>query len=353
MRSKSLPIIALSAVICLWAAIADAALTMSASSTKIPRGRPSFVTVTYNVSGAALTTSQATSSTGEFLDAAGNRLGTVGTTITVPLVNGSGSARESLEIPLHVIESAIARRSTMFVYQRTFSVAAAAITISTTFQITSEAASDLLIKAVTVYFDNKRPEITVEKGFRGLHAFADIAYSGTGLLEGYWEVDGRIIARVFQNLTFGGVVKLQTPDVPELPTFDPGTHRLKFVITRPNQPIPIPTLIYFVDLDRFRPNPITITALTPTDSTSVDFAPQKFQWQRAGASSLFLVQFGDKMESKPLFSAYTRDTFYLLPESILRQKFGRGRQYFWKVIAFDDDNNIVGESRVHTFIFGQ
>jgi hypothetical protein len=90
--------------------------------------------------------------------------------------------------------------------------------------------------------------VTIEKGHKNLKAFVDISYAGSGLLEGYWEVDGRIISRVFQQLSFGGLLELQTPDIPELPTFDPGSHKIRLVITRPVQNMPTPVVIYFVNL---------------------------------------------------------------------------------------------------------
>lgn len=211
--------------------------------------------------------------------------------------------------------------------------------------------ADLSIKKIDLYFENRRPEITIEKGLKSLKAFADISYSGSGLLEGYWEVDGRVISRVFQQLSFGGLLKLQTPEIPELPTFDPGTHRIRFVITRPVQYISLPMIIYFVNLDRFKPAISAIGVFSPQNRAVIEYESQKFEWQRPANATIFLVQYGDKLESKTIFSAYTRDAFYVIPETVLKESFKIGERYYWKVISFDAENIIIGESAVYSFTF--
>jgi hypothetical protein len=95
---------------------------------------------------------------------------------------------------------------------------------------------------------------------------------------------------VFQQLTFGGLLKLQAPDIPELPTFDPGTHRIRFVITRPAQGLPIPVIIYFVNLDRFKPAIAAIGVVSPQDDMLIEYGLQRFEWQRPANAVVFLVQ---------------------------------------------------------------
>lgn len=344
----------------IWCGIATAAVSSTASKNRVPRGQTSVVSVTYrfsNIAGTSVSSPQ-----GFFRVATGGgpiTLGTVNTRINAstpipPNFNtGAGITTELVNIPAGLLEQIIARGVTRFYYERSFfnilNVASGTARID--FQIVSESMADLSIKKIDLYFENRRPEITIEKGFKGLKAFADISYSGSGLLEGYWEVDGRVISRVFQQLSFGGLLKLQTPEIPELPTFDPGTHRIRFVITRPAQYIPIPVIIYFVNLDRFKPALSAIGLLSPQDKAVIEYGSQKFEWQRPVNAAVFLVQYGNKVDSKTIFSAYTRDAFYVIPEAILKESFKIGEQYYWKVISFDAENIIIGESAVYSFTF--
>lgn len=360
MKKMTAPLMILLVLLCTWVSISSAAVSTTASANRIPRGQRNVVSVTYrftSVPGTSVTSPQ-----GLFrvASAAGPvTLGTVNTRITartqIPLnfVTGSGRTTELIDIPLGLLEQVIARGTTRFYFERSFTAAAGAGvgTARVDFQIISESAADLSIKKIDLYFENRRPEATIEKGHKGLKAFADISYTGSGLFEGYWEVDGRVISRVYRQLSFGGFLKLQTPEIPELPTFDPGTHRIRFVITRPVQNMPTPVIIYFVNLDRFKPALYVIGIRSPQDGAVVEYGPQKFEWQRPGNTAVFLVQYGDQLESKAIFSAYTRDAFYVLPDAVLKTNFKVGERYYWKVIGFDEENTIIGESTVQTFTF--
>lgn len=322
------------------------------SQANIPQGQSSSTGIQYQFRSTPPTNTRATSSSGTFIGRNGSVLSTNNTTVSASVAGGFGSATETIVVPAGLIERVLQTGQGRFTYRRVFSVAGAAIgTANVDFVITTDSAASLGIKKIDLYFENRRPEITIEKGHKGLKAFADISYIGSGLFEGYWEVDGRVISRVFQQLSFGGLLKLQTPEIPELPTFDPGTHRIRFVILRPTQPVPTPAIIYFVNLDRFKPALSAIGILLPQDRASVGYGPLKFEWQRPANTSVFLVQYGDKLESKAIFSAYTRDAFYVLPEDVLKANFKAGERYYWKVIGFDEENNIIGESAVYSFTF--
>jgi len=344
------------AVFFIWCDMSVGAVSVTASATRIPRGQPTMVSITYSFTAVPGTSTTSTQGSFRVSTAAGPvTIAIVNRPMTVGITSGRGIATESVDISLNTMEQVMARGTTRFYYERSFPGASGTFDNSAVarinFQIVSDSMTDLSIRKVDLYFENMRPEVTVERGHKGLKAFADISYAGSGLFEGYWEVDGRVISRVFQQLTFGGLLKLQTPDIPELPTFDPGTHRIRFVITRPAQGLPIPVIIYFVNLDRFKPAIAAIGVVSPQDDTLIEYGLQRFEWQRPANAVVFLVQFGDKLESKTTFSAYTRDAFYVIPGNILRANFKVGERYYWKVIGFDDENAVVGESAVRSFIF--
>lgn len=91
--------------------------------------------------------------------------------------------------------------------------------------VAAQSVANLSIKRIELYFENRRADTTVMKDYPNLKAFADITFIGSGLFQGYWQVDSRILSYVNQHLTFGGSVTIQTPKIPPLPTKEMGFAR--------------------------------------------------------------------------------------------------------------------------------
>lgn len=269
----------------------------------------------------------------------------------IPVINCSSIGTETLTIPIALIERTLRSGSNTIEFQRNWVDSTETSSTSVVrFVITGEAAAQFSIRRIELYFDNRRPETTVERHFPKLKAYADISFNGSGLLEGYWEVDGRLHSRVFQHLTFGRTVTLTTPEIPSLPTFDTGSHLIRFVITNPAQQVPLPTILYFVTPQEFR-QPVNISTKDPDDGAGLPYAPVKFSWESFTQKPLYLIQFCEEPEPKCIFSAYTYDAFYTLPEIALKQIFEPGKKYTWQVKGFDSEQNLVGESRPGRFVF--
>src|SRR5271157_4142076 len=109
----------------------------------------------------------------------------------------------------------------------------------------------LKIERMSIYFDNDRPEITVKRNYP-LKAYAEIEYTGDGLLVGQWEVDGEFLANVTMTISSRYKLVLESPDIPQIPTFVSGTHRIRLVITNPSLGSSSPTAIYFVTADAWK-----------------------------------------------------------------------------------------------------
>jgi hypothetical protein len=326
-----------------------AAVNVTPSSFSVASGQATTITLHYNFSGIGLMTPFTgiiTSPNGTFI--ADAILGTNPVPMSVNITNGSGSASEVVVIPAAVVERALSR-GVSFVYRRTFSAPSgdtAAIQIS----ITSDAAANFNVKRVELYFDNKRAEVTVQKYFPDLKAYADIRYTGSGLLEGYWEVDGRIVSRVHQILTFGAMTTLKTSDIPALPTFDPGSHIIRFVITNQGVGLPTPALIYFVTNEEFRAKMMELGIKTPQEGSVIERKSAMFKWGSFSGASLFLVQYYENIEANPVFSAYTKKNFYVLPEQAFTHIFTSGKKYYWKVTGYNTKDNVIGESGTNSFV---
>ncbi|HHM04535.1 MAG TPA: hypothetical protein ENJ19_02170, partial [Gammaproteobacteria bacterium] len=106
-------------------------------------------------------------------------------------------------------------------------------------------AGPLVINRVELQFENGRGDITVPLN-ASLKAQALINYTGNGVLAARWVVDGRPIQQINRSLSFGSDVVIETGDIPPLPTFEPGSHRLSLQILQPRANLRIPVLRYFV-----------------------------------------------------------------------------------------------------------
>jgi hypothetical protein len=316
------------------------------SSSSIASTMGSTQNILYRFTSTPGTSFQLTSPAGQFI-AGGQAISTNNQALAVPVQNGSGQVAETIIIPLSVIQRAQANRANTLFYQRTFNPGSVTSTI--TFPITSEAMAPFTITRLALYFENKRPEITIEKNYPRLKAFAQINFLGSGLLQAYWEVDQRVISYVNQQLAYGQMVTLETPPIPPLPTFDPGTHSVRFVITNPAPQMTLPTILYYVESQESKI--MKISSLLPGNNTVWDFRPIFFQWDGLNQSSLYLIEFLKGRDSLPFFSAFTRRPVYEVPEVLLKKIFETNLGYLWKVKGFDSQNNLIGESDLWTFQF--
>jgi hypothetical protein len=278
-------------------------------------------------------------------------IGINGVPVTTNIINGIGTITETVVIPVNITEKVIQSGTAQFFYRRQFlglSVETATINMT----VSGETGGTLGIRRLALYFGNGRAETTVMKYTENLKAYADISYNGAGLLKGYWEVDGRLLSYVSQPLPAGQQLTLTTPDIPALPTFDTGTHTLRFVITNPNpdQGIPLPALIYFVTTDESSVKQVGLTLKNPAEEAEVPYASLKYEWQVIRAD-VYLIQFFEKQGAKPVFSAYTKKGFYQLPQLVLKNIFQSGKTYYWRVIGFDKERRMTGESKTGSFLF--
>ena len=329
----------------------EAAVTVAPSSLNIPRGQSSATVVRYQFNGNPSLNIPLNSLGGSFT-AGTDTIELNPTPLTINIKDGIGSISETIQVPVRVIERTLKTGSNKFIYTRTFSgTGIGPFMIAIYFTITTEAGADFDIKGISLYFENRRPETVIERNMQNLRAYADIAFVGSGLLQGYWEVDGRILSYVNKHLIFGGSTTLQTMEIPSLPTFDTGTHIVQFVITNPSIGIPSPSILYFVIPEGTTCSMLSIKPLAPSDGAEVAYSSLKFEWEKVEDTTHFLIGFYNKPDSKPIFSAFTKGTFYTLPEQVLKSFFAPGQTYYWKITGFDEKNNIICENKFQTFYF--
>jgi hypothetical protein len=320
------------------------------SSFSVPRGDSSSLNVTYQFTGAPMMSSLLSSSTGVFM--VGDTTIEVNPTfLTVSIRQGIGRLSENISVPVRVLDEAMKKGSAGFVYKRTFSSPDGGIILNTTinFTITTEAGAAFEIRRIDLYFENRRPEITISRNYPNLRAYADIRFVGSGLLQGFWEVDGRIISRVDRHLLYGSSVTLETPEIPPLPTFDPGYHSVKFIITNPKVGIELKPILYFVTAEEAKGKPVAIALYSPENEEIIAYGPSTFTWEKPEKTAFFTIQFFDNLKAELVFSAFTKEASYTLPESIVLNSLSPGRKYSWKVTGFNDASDVIAESELWSF----
>ncbi|MCK4502243.1 MAG: hypothetical protein KAU22_04355, partial [Desulfuromonadales bacterium] len=210
---------------------------------------------------------------------------------------------------------------------------------------------ELTITRLQLSFANGRAETTINRNQPGLQVNADIRFVGSGLLEGYWQVDGQMLSRINQHLTYGESIRLTTPTVPFLPTFVEGSHRVKLIITNPTNSIVFPEAIYYVTSEDSTADLAPIKGATPRNHAELPFAPLSFSWQGSEAAAVYLLEFFAQKDEAPVAAAFTKAISYDLPQSILNDNFATEKAYYWWVKSYDAEGNLVGISDLNRFIF--
>jgi len=212
------------------------------------------------------------------------------------------------------------------------------------------ASAGVTVTRLRLYFENKRPETTVKRNAPSPPANVEVEFSGAGLLEGFWEVDDRLLAKVSLYAVSGKSIVIKTPETTGIPTFDPGTHRVRFVITTPGGAQPVEA-VYFVTAEEF--SMFSVKPVSPADKAAIDHGATTFRWETGAPADSCRIEFFEMPGEKPVFSANTTAAGkYTLPAAAAKQKFHPGKDYFWKVKTLGPGGEVTGESMLRRFSFG-
>jgi hypothetical protein len=285
---------------------------------------------------------------GEFR-AGGRLLGVNQTPLIVLMTAGRGETRETVRIPQAVLDAAGAAGATRIEYRRTFdSLYTESDSASSGAVVKGDAGGELDITRMRIYFPNNRPKITVKRNDRDLSAAVEIGFTGSGLLEGRWEVDGRLIHRELRQLVHGRPVVVELPEALRLPTFAVGVHRVRFEVTRPEEALPPPEAIYFVTAAE-DPTALPIALLEPGDASRLPAELPSFRWQAPERARTYRIDFIRDSDGETLFTAYTRTPQYQVPAEIRKQLFAAGGAFRWSVTGYDLEDAPCAASGERTF----
>ncbi len=204
------------------------------------------------------------------------------------------------------------------------------------------------LQIAEVRLDNGKYYKVVPKNSKHIQAVLRMKMRGTGLISGYWIVDGHPYEFFNELVKQGEVKEIYTRRIPGLPVTDAGLHTITVKLTRPAEiPVTFPVLKYFV---------LTyeniLEVVTPQDGfIAKEDAIPSFSWKEPKGASKYQVAFSNYLY--PLLSENdgviwndvdTPLTFTPGPNTW--QTITRNEWTYWKVRALDTFNNVVAESDV-------
>lgn len=239
-------------------------------------------------------------------------------------------------------------------------------------------AAGLFIHKLNLRFANARNKKRFSPG-SSLRAKLDLRYSGTGLLQGTWQIASEVgtgakpvfttLAQVRRQLKLAQREFLVSP---ELPTQEPGNYRLRFCV----QPLivvsdqlhidgqcPEPELMAEIDyrIDG-KDAPRTTVEIELLTALSMTLTPQTpLKWNKLKGAVAYQVQIfksgNDDVEDAVdgaefvvrMISSPDRTQLYL--SELARQQLQPGQQYRWRVTAHDENALLIGTSEFAEFTY--
>lgn len=204
------------------------------------------------------------------------------------------------------------------------------------------------LEIAEIALDNGKYYKVVPKNSKAIRAQLRMKLRGTGIVAGFWIVDGQPF-HFFNETAYQGQVKaIFTPEIPGLPVFDPGMHTITVQLTRPeNEQVIFPTLRYFV-----LPYENEIAVLAPRDGAIIKEDEETvFNWERILGGSYYQIAFSNSLF--PLLRNDPTVKWRECPENYSytpdKESWGavtRNQWTYWKVRAVDSSGNIVAESGI-------
>lgn len=239
-------------------------------------------------------------------------------------------------------------------------------------------AAGLFIHKLNLRFENARNKRRFSPG-SSLRAKLDLRYSGTGLLQGTWQIASEVgngskpvfttLAQVRKQLK---LVQREFLVSPELPTQEPGNYRLRFCV----QPLvvvsdqlhidgqcPEPELMAEIDyrIDG-KDAPRATAEIEILSARSMTMSPQTpLKWNRLKGVVAYQVQIfksgNDDAEDAVDGAEFVvrmisgGDKTQVFLSELARQQLQPGQQYRWRVTGHDENAQLVGASEFAEFTY--
>jgi PKD repeat protein len=205
------------------------------------------------------------------------------------------------------------------------------------------------LQIAEIVLDNGKHYKIVPKNSKNIRAVLRMKMRGTGIVSGYWLVDGHPFEFFNEVSNQGEVKEISTRRIPGLPTIDPGIHTITLQLTRPaNIPVTFPILKYFV-----LSHENIIATVTPADGfVAKEKEIPEFSWEEPKGASKYQIAFANYLyaflgedNAVSWLDAGTRLKY--TPAIETWNNISRNRWTYWQVRALDTNNNVVAESDIH------
>ncbi len=266
--------------------------------------------------------------------------------------------RERLVLPAAVLARAERNGVTRLLYRRQFSDGGGGTaTLNLLLNITGAGAAAFGINYLGMRFDDDSVRRLVAPGAT-LRARAQVRFTGSGELQGVWEVADPSSAsgtpvfrplRVVRRALFGG--QAATLASPPLPTGRSGLYRLRLRLTDPAL-AEAPELQYYVSRDTGRDaRPIELLAPAPRARFT---AATRFRWRPLAGARAYQLEIhaaAPRTAGRPLAGRLI-DARRAEVEAgaLLWRHLTPGRAYRWRVLAIDADGRRVGVSELRPLV---
>jgi len=355
------PILALAAIALPWTgsaalAASSASVTPSSVSASLASTLPvSFtwsVTITVPPTGAAVPITL-TSPQGVVSTSGGEVLQVVPRALTVHLSpGGQGFASETVALSPATIRTALQLGVNTLILSRSFGVKPFAAVAAATIQIGGGAGGALGLSRVSLHFEDRSLVRVLRSGDTAV-AVAEINYTGSGVLNGLWEVAAPPstqgepvfvpVGSASVNLASGGLTEVTSPNLPA--TLE-GTYYVRFRIRSPIVPFTSLLLRYAVEGGSSEVLPIEI--VSPQQHATLNVGTH-FEWQPASGAVAYRLEFYEPdpaLETlDPLCGQWVpseqRDAVL---SALAQTHLQAGRSYRWRIIALSADSRVVARS---------
>jgi hypothetical protein len=354
-------IIALAAIALFWqgsaamaassASVTPGSVTASLAST-LPVTFTWSVTVTVPPTGAAPPT-MLTSPQGLVSTPGGEVLQVITLPLTVHLgAGGQGFATETVALSPATIRTALQLGVNTLLLSRSFGVKPLGATAAATIHIGGGASGALALSRVSLHFEDRSLVRVLRSGDSAV-AVAEINYTGSGVLNGLWEVAAPPstqgepvfvpVASTSVNLASGGLTEVSSP---ALPATLEGSYYVRFRIRSPVVPFTSLLLRYAVEGGSSEVRPIEIVG--PRQHATLDVGTH-FEWQPSPDAVAYRLEF---YEPDPAREALDPICGQWVPSSqrdavlsaLARTHLEAGRSYRWRIIALSTDSRVVARS---------
>jgi PKD repeat protein len=205
------------------------------------------------------------------------------------------------------------------------------------------------LEVAELRFDTGKYYKVVPKNSRGNRVLFQTRFKGTGIVTGYFLVDGHPFENFNRIANQGELIKIYSSLTPGLPTISEGMHTVSVRLLRPdNVQVDYPVLKYFV-----LPYENTVKILTPKDGfiTKEKEIP-KFTWEEPRGGTKYKITFSNYLY--PLLQNRGAQIQWIdlnlareyTPTKAVWDKITRNKWTYWKVRSYDNTGNILAESDV-------